>query len=168
MRGTPSPSVDTRFRGYDGGCVEGSHELFSCCHSERSEESKIHNRKTGQPVPEQLSRQCKPPLPFAGESLPSTRYGGCGEGEYLPLSAPAGGPTQRGGSLQFTTSTSNGYSAALRLDRQERMYHNRYVRSLGNCSPAVILRNAATKNLRSLPRRGRDAERGSSHATHEG
>ena len=27
MRGTPFPPVDTRFRGYDGGCVEGSHEV---------------------------------------------------------------------------------------------------------------------------------------------
>ena len=28
-----------------------------------------------------------PPLPFAEESLPRTRYGGWGEGKYLPLSA---------------------------------------------------------------------------------
>ena len=90
------------------------------CHSECNEESKIHNRKTRQPVPRfyhdqerkrrkyplcQLylvtdtldsstplprttvprlrSGECKPPLPFAGEGLPRTRYGG----KCLPLSA---------------------------------------------------------------------------------
>ena len=46
-------------------------------YSERSEESKIHNRKTGQTAQAVLSRQCRPPLPFVVE--------GWGEGEYLLL-----------------------------------------------------------------------------------
>ena len=101
------------------------------CHSERSEESKVHNRKTGQPAPRfyrdyQLSR---------GKNSPCRLYVGT---NILDSSTPLGCAQNDNDGVAFSSLESG---------------------SMVKCLPLSAHRGSDLLS-QSLPRRGRDTERG--------